>query len=332
MTNQFSKFVFFVAISIAITACSNNNQQENQKMRGGMPASDATAVTEAAPAPPPVYEESTEKGVFANATASGTVTTLTGNASASEPNMPTARKFMRAAEMQYRTKNVEKTTELVENWTRQYGGFVLLSALSTSIDNTNTSPVGSDSLLENTVYTIHNTMTLRVPNQYFDTLLNKINGTVDFLELRKLSADDVSLTMLGNKIQTANTRTTAQRLRNAIDRSSKKLGEMTEAERIALETQNSADEAAMRNLHLQDRVDFCTVEARIYQRPIVQQRTILNLNKYIDYSPPFFLRVWEAISGGWHAIQEMIVALMHLWFFLPLGFGGWWLFKKLRNK
>ena len=326
--NQFPKFLLFIAISTFVAACSNPSQQDSQKIRGGMPAAETqSSVTEAAPVAADASEEGTEKDMM---TQKG-VTMFASNAAA-EPSMPAERKFMRAAEMQYRTKSVEKTTELVENWTRQYGGFVLLSALSTSVDNTNTSPVGSDSLLENTIFTIHNTMTLRVPNQYFDTLLNKINGTVDFLELRKLSADDVSLTMLGNKIQTANARTTAQRLRNAIDRSSKKLGEMTEAERIALETQNSADEAAMRNLKLQDRVDFCTVEARIYQRPIVQQRTILNLNKYIDYSPPFFSRVWEAISGGWFAIQEIIIALIHLWFLLPLGAAAWWLVRRWTKK
>jgi CRP-like cAMP-binding protein len=333
--NLFQKAAFFALVLLA-SACSNNSK--NSQVRSAFPSVERTAadaVTEAAAsAAADASEESNEKDAVVQVSGATGTTYLATNSGtyASEPSAPTARKFLRTAELQYRTQNVQKTTETMENWTRSYGGFVLQSALSTSIDNTNTSPVGSDSLLENTIYTIHNTMILRVPNQYFDTLLTRINGTMDFLELRKISADDVSLTMLGNKIRSSNARQMANRLRGAIDRSSKKLSEMTEAERIALEAQNDADAAAVRNLNLQDKVDFCTVEARIYQRPIVQQRTILNLNKYIDYSPPFFPRVWEALRGGWFVIMEVFFALLSLWFLAPMAFVCVLLFKAWRNR
>jgi Domain of unknown function (DUF4349) len=332
--NLFQKahYVALFATVLLIAACGNNNRNNETRSSGfpnAAPATDAVAgATEYAEAD--ASEESSEKNVVSSATEA--LGRYANSAAAAEPSAPTARKFLRTAELQYRTANVQKTTETMENWTRSYGGFVLQSALSTTIDNTNTSPVGSDSLLENTIYTIHNTLILRVPNVYFDTILTRINGTMDFLELRKISADDVSLTMLGNKIRSSNARQMANRLRGAIDRSSKKLNEMTEAERIALQAQNDADDAAVRNLNLQDKVDFCTVEARIYQRPIVQQRTILNLNKYIDYSPPFFPRVWEAARGGWFVIMEMFFALLSLWFLAPMAFVVLLLVKAWRNR
>lgn len=332
--NLFQKahYVALLATVLLIAACGNNNRN-NETQSSGFPnaAHTTDAVAEATEyAAADASEESDKKNVVSSA--AGAAGMYANSAAATEPSAPTARKFLRTAELQYRTANVQKTTETMENWTRSYGGFVLQSALSTTIDNTNTSPVGSDSLLENTIYTIHNTMILRVPNVYFDTILTRINGTMDFLELRKISADDVSLTMLGNKIRSSNARQMANRLRGAIDRSSKKLNEMTEAERIALQAQNDADDAAVRNLNLQGKVDFCTVEARIYQRPIVQQRTILNLNKYIDYSPPFFPRVWEAVRGGWFVIMEMFFALLSLWFLAPMAFVVVLLFKAWRNR
>jgi hypothetical protein len=64
----------------------------------------------------------------------------------------------------------------------------------------------------------------------------------------------------------------------------------------------------------------------------VQQRIILNLNKYIDYSPPFFPRVWEALRGGWFVLTELFFALLSLWFLAPMAFACVLLFKAWRNR
>jgi hypothetical protein len=317
-TAQKVQFAALLGASLFIFGCSN---QSNNHSAAQM----EQQVTDAMPPPPEASEESA-------ATEKDAAKSMDKSVGSAEPSMPKERKFMRAADLKYRTPNVEKTTETIENWTRQLGGFVLKSELGTSVDNTTTVSAGSDSLLESTIYTINNNMVLRVPNQYFDTLLVRMKGTMDFLEFRKITADDVSLSMLGNKMRSSNARLMANRMRSAIDRTNKRLGDMTDAERLAYEAQNDADEAAMNNLNLQDRVDFCTVEAHIYQRPVVTQRKIVDLDRYINTSAPFLTRIADAFRGGWFILTEIFFALLNLWFLIPLGMLAFGLYRMWRVK
>ena len=239
---------------------------------------------------------------------------------------------MRTADLRFRTKDLTKTTQRIEEMTRNYGGFVAKSEQRSSVESTNTVSISNDSLLENTIYTLQTELLLRIPNKYFDTLLLKVQPMIDFLEHRSLTADDVSLSMLTNRLRTQRSRQLAQHLRQAVDKNGKKLGEVVTAENILAETQNEGDEAAVSNLSLQDKVDFCTVSLNIYQRKQVQQRMIADNSRYENFRAPFFSRLWEAIANGWFGFLEIIVGLSNIWTLLLLGVGGWFAWRKLRKQ
>ena len=242
------------------------------------------------------------------------------------------RKFMRTADLRFRANDVSKTTQKIEEMTRGYGGFVSKSDLQSSVESRNTVSISNDSLLESTIYVLQTNLSLRVPNKYFDTLLVKIQPMIDFLDHRQLTADDVSLSMLTNKMRTQRSRQLAQHLRQAVDRNGKKLNDVINAENAVAETQNEGDAAAISNLNLQDKVDYCTVSLNIYQRQLVQQRMIGDNSRYANFRAPFFRSLWEAIVYSWFVFLDVVIALMSLWIWLIIVGVGIFAWRKWRKQ
>ena len=263
---------------------------------------------------------------------------IRGQAADEEPSAPSAirspmRAFMRAAELRFRVNDVKNATERIEGLTRAYGGYVARSEQKSEVSLVTSASISNDSLLEKTLYTVTNSLSLRIPNAYFDTLLVKLQPMTDFLDYRRLSADDVSLSLLTNSFRAKRSRELAGHLRSAIDKSGKKLGEINDAETALAETQNTADESEIQNLHLKDKIDFCEVQLNIYQRRVKMERVIADNSKVEKFRSSFFARFWAAISNGWMNFWDLVVVLSEAWvFWLILFGGGYFIWKRMKTK
>jgi putative ubiquitin-RnfH superfamily antitoxin RatB of RatAB toxin-antitoxin module len=314
----------FAFLSAIILGCGNNQSENEDISSQAFPrissqekaTENSEQVSDEEPAPPEMAEADRKGTILANNAA-----------------IPTqARAFMRSAELRFRVKNVKNATDRIEGLTRMYGGFISRSEEQSQIAHVSSAPISNDSLLEKTLFTVSNTISLRIPNMYFDTLLHKLEPMTDFLEYRRLSADDVSLSLLTNNLRAKHSRELASHLRNAIDKSGKKLNEINGAEQALTDTQNAADDAEIKNLHLKDKIDFCEIRLTIYQRQEKMERIIADNSKIEKFRPSFFFRLWEALSNGWFGFWDMIVGLSEAWVALLFLFGGgfllWKRFKK----
>ncbi len=318
--------LFFAFLSVIILSCSNNrSKNEDVTIQAFPPISSTEPATEAAaspndemPPPPPSDMDKADRKSMISTNAL----------------IPTqARAFMRSAELRFRVKNVKNATERIEGLTRMYGGFVSRSEEQSQIMRVTSAPISNDSLLEKTLYTVSNTISLRVPNAYFDTLLHKLEPMTDFLEYRRLSADDVSLSLLTNNLRAKHSRELAGHLRNAIDKSGKKLNEINDAEQALNDTKNEADAAEIKNLNLKDKIDFCEVRLTIYQRQEKMERIIADNSNVEKFRPSFFSRLWEAISNGWLDFWDLVIELSRVWVVLLVFIGGGFLiWRRLKKK
>ncbi len=250
---------------------------------------------------------------------------------ASHVAAPEKRQFLRLADFRFRVKDVHSTEQKLEAITQKFSGFVTSSNLQTNTNETILAPYNSDSLLETTIYTVENTTTLRVPNQYFDTLLVQIDRMIEHLDYRKLTADDVSLQLLANKMRTQRGRELAGNLRRAIDKNGKKLGETIDGERGIAQTQNSADDAEITNMNLTDRVSFSTISLNIYQHEVVAKQVVANTNAN-QFHAGFFRSLADALSIGWYGLLDVVVVLAQAWTFWLVLAGVIWAVLRFRKR
>lgn len=240
------------------------------------------------------------------------------------------RKFIRTSDMKFRVRDVARATGQIETLTRDMGGFVTYTRLESTTDEKNVKAVSADSALETLHYTVVNNMTLRVPNNRLDSTLSAIAGLVDYLDYRIIKADDVALQMKSNQKSQQRARSNGDRLQQAIDKKSAKLGEAIAAENSNMDKRREADEAELANLSLQDQVNYSTVSLSLYQRAETRHWIIPNEDNTDDYRPALGLQLLDALKSGWYLVEGLLVFLTRLWLLLLLAGLSYFIYRRYR--
>ncbi|MEO8588708.1 MAG: DUF4349 domain-containing protein [Flavobacteriales bacterium] len=229
-----------------------------------------------------------------------------------------SRRFIRTADLRFRAKDVVKTAYAIEDLVARFDGFVANTHLATNVDQRYTTPISEDSLLETTKFTVSNRITIRVPFVELDTTLKSLVRFVDFLDHRTVSAQDVRLMILSNRMTQDRVARHEKRLTAAIDEQGRKLKETMPAEDRLLDRQEQADQAAMSNLELEDRIAFSTITLDIHQRQETRHELLPNEQNIERYEPGFFSQLGAALSDGWDLLVQFFLLIARIWSVLLL--------------
>lgn len=252
--------------------------------------------------------------------------------SAAKVDEKSTRKFVRTADVKFKVKNVANSTYAIEDATIKFGGFVTYTNLESNIFSEDKTKISPDSTLITTKYKVENNITIRVPNTKLDTVLKTIAKQIHFLNYRIIKADDVSLQMLSNKLEQKRSNSSEKRLENAIDSKGKKLKEIANAEEDLDGKKEQNDASKLRNLSLNDQVNFSTVTLNIYQDESITQEMIANEKSINSYRPNIGLQLLDSLKTGWFILENIISFIVLLWPFLLLGFLGFLGYKKWNSK
>lgn len=232
---------------------------------------------------------------------------------------PKDKKFVKTAEIKFKTQNVLKTTEKIEDNAAKFGGYLTFSNLQNRDENFNNSRISRDSVQVSKQIVVENEMKLRVPNEKLDSFVRELNSMVLFLDYRVIKMTDVTLNILANEKKTNRLENYEKRQSENIDKKAKKLKETTSAEDNLLDKQNYADELQIKALELKDQVKYCDIDINIYQKPIIVKEIIADFDYVTKTKPNFFLRAWDSIVQGWWILAEVVVFLIKLWGIAILG-------------
>jgi len=242
-----------------------------------------------------------------------------------------SRRFILAGDLRFRTDDVVKTTFAIEALIARHGGFIANTHLSTDINSRYTTPISKDSLLETTRYTVINRLTIRVPSSQLDTTLKALITYVDFLDHRTLSATDVRLALLRDKLNKRRLMQHTDRLNDAIDEQGRKLKETLTAEDKLIERQRQADEATLNTMELEDRINYSTLTLDIYQREAIRRDLLPNELNLEAYEPGFFSKATDALKDGWTLLLQFVLTLVRGWSVILLGITAFLLYRRIRR-
>jgi hypothetical protein len=265
-------------------------------------------------------------------TAADSVGVGTTSSTAAVVKKESNRKFVRTADLKFKVKNVAKSTYAIENIVAKNGGFVTFTDLKSTVNEKSETKISQDSTLETTRFTVDNTITLRVPNTQLDTVLKLMVKEVAFLDSRLIKADDVALQLLSNKMAQKRLTSHQKRLEQGIDTKGKKLNDITNAEDKVLDRETESDETVLKNLSLEDQVNFSTVTLYLYQRESVLQEIMANEKNINTYRPHIGLQVWDSLKTGWFMLEAIIAFIVQLWSIIVLVILGLFIYKKYLKK
>lgn len=254
------------------------------------------------------------------------------SSSAAKVDSKSNRKFVRTADIKFKVKNVAKSTTLIEDVTTKFGGFVTYTNLESNIFDEDKTKISADSTLVTTKYSVENDITIRIPNTQLDTVIKSIAKQIDFLNYRKIKADDVTLQFLSNKMAKKRDQSTENRLANAIDTKGEKLNQIVNAEETLERKKENKDNRELENLALEDQINFSTLTLEIYQDDTIKQEMIPNEKSLNSYSPNIGLQVLESLKTGWYILKEIILFFTTLWPFIVISILGVIGYKKFFRK
>ncbi|MES2704568.1 MAG: DUF4349 domain-containing protein [Bacteroidota bacterium] len=255
------------------------------------------------------------------------VTALPARRSAGASYDTAARKIIRTADIRCVVPDVISAVTKVESMVTAMGGIIQESNVTNEDNNITTKDYKRDSLLQTQTYTTTAQLTVRVPAQHLDTVLNTLPALASFIERRSLRQNDVTLQYMANALK----------------------GDATDhraAGTVVTNSQNSNDQAALmqykdnrrdqqvdrkiENLKLLYDAGYATVTIAISQPTKVIVTAISDPNN-IAYVP-FYLRFAGAFSEGWQGVQELLIALVNIWPLWLLLAMGWTIYRKARRR
>ncbi len=232
------------------------------------------------------------------------------------------RKIARTADIRCQVANALNATMALERLTKQLGGAMLESALQRTYSQINTTAYKADSLRETKTSVTTATMTIRVPSDQLDTLLQALPALATTVESRTIKQQDLTYSYVANE------------LRNKAAEQANSSGIAPAPRRSeALETQQYKDaktdeliDRKINNLQILDNVAYATITVALTEPEAINQRAIPNPDYYAK--TPLTIELRNAFVNGWEIMAELALIFISIWPLLLLAAAIWLTIKK----
>ena len=212
-------------------------------------------------------------------------------------------KLIKEANLKFRTKDNQKAYSQINNSLKGFGAYI--SEENTFNSNNRT---GFD-------------LTIRVPVDRFDSLLNFILTNVNIKELDNKSTQikEVTEEFIDIQARIKIKKEFEQKLSDLL-KQSKTLSETLEVQKQLTDLRADIESIEGRLKYLTDQVNYSTVRVSFYENT--------------KYSEQFFGDFWDAIKEGWQVFLHLIILLTYLWVVIVAILLIRWGFKfyKCKNK
>ncbi len=153
---------------------------------------------------------------------------------------------------------------------------------------------------KNYSYQISNTLIIRVPAKYFDSLITDIIKDVKQVDTKSISSLDVTEEYIDIETRLKTKREYEKHYLKLLAQA-KNIEEILQVEQQIRVIREEIEAKQGRLKYLNDRIGYSTLTLNIYQ--------------YFDdlYKPGFFKNILDALQGGWKGLKIFIIGLFYIW-------------------
>ncbi|MBN2433275.1 MAG: DUF4349 domain-containing protein [Acidobacteria bacterium] len=151
-------------------------------------------------------------------------------------------------------------------------------------------------------HVIENQMTLRVPAESLDPLIEELQHLALYVHSKNITATDVTEEFVDLEARLRTKREVAARYEDIL-RQARTVPDILKVEAELRQVREEIESAEGRLRYLNHRVSFSTVNLSVYEQLSAD-------------SPPgrdFFSLLKDALAGGWEGLQWIIIGLLYLW-------------------
>ncbi|WP_346881588.1 DUF4349 domain-containing protein [uncultured Algibacter sp.] len=278
----------FSIINFILFTCIACNQRQNYKEQISVKTAEINENFES------VSTDQSQKNILSN--------------NASVNVIPKNLKIIKSAQAKYKVKNIKIATHQIKQIAYKYNAYI------------------SDLRFENNLYKKENRFTIKVPEQYFDAVMDSISIFSEFIDYENITTQDVTEEYLD--IQTRlNTKLEVKKRYETILRKNAKTVEDILATEDKLRIIQEDIEASQGRLnYLTNKVSYSTIQIDLYE-------TVDYKEEPKTYNKSFWSKITDGLSAGWKSLEYIFIGLIYVWPLIIIGIIVFVLIKKrLKNK
>jgi hypothetical protein len=239
-----------------------------------------------------------------------------------ESNVP-EEKLVKTADMHFKVKDVEQSSEEISMLTEMCKGMVMHHTVHSSTQKSEDIPLANDSVRQVTSYTTTADMVVRIPSALTEEFMNQVSKMAIYIDARNMAVQDRTLDYLSTQMKTEN--------RNELVKNQKEGRVKMKDSTYLLSVKDDIVDRKIGNMRTDADVKYSNIALSIYQSNTISKNVVVN-DDPSSYRLPFFSRVGMAFQNGWLVLNEVIIALMNLWPIFILALAGWFGYRYFKRK
>lgn len=250
-------------------------------------------------------------------------TNYSKNKSPKSDTLELGTKLVKTADIHFKVKNVEQTSERIATLTTNLNGIVTHQVINSTSGSSQDICKGDDSLIRVTIINTTADMTVKIPPANIETFLNQVQRMGIYINNSKMDITDKSLDYLSTRLKLKN--------QNELVEQQKNEGTDKKSPDNLLAFKNNIVDQQIDNRRIDDSVKNSVVTLSFYESNIVSKEVIAN-DDLSAYNLSFGKRLNIAFQNGLDAFIFIIVGIANFWIFIVLGVATWFLFRYYKNK
>ena len=222
-------------------------------------------------------------------------------------NVPLNLKIIKTASSRYKVKNIEKATREIKAIAQKHGAYI------------------SDLRFQNDLYKKENRFTIKVPQMYFDTVMDSVNTVVDFVEYENITTKDVTEEYIDVETRLKTKLEVKARYEAILRKNAKTVEDILLTEDKLRIIQEEIESAQGRLKYLTSKVAFSTIQIDLYES--VEYKV-----EPETYTKTFWDETKQGFANGWWYIESFVIVLINLWPLLIIAFVILFFVKKRLKK
>ena len=227
---------------------------------------------------------------------------------------PQQAKLVKTADMRFKVKNVEQTSENIASLTTKYNGMIMHHDITASDEQTSDTRLNNDSVIRVSRFNTTADMTVKIPSEKIEDFLDAVSHMSVYVNVRRMDIEDKSLDYLSSQMKL---------------NSRKELVSQQKAGRVVfknpdavLDLKDGLVDEQINNRKIDDEVKYSVISLDFYQSNTISKEIIVNDDPE-SYKLPFGNRLLIAFGDGWSLFKELLIVLANMWVFIVAAIGVW---------
>ncbi|MGS2726776.1 DUF4349 domain-containing protein [Psychroserpens sp. BH13MA-6] len=203
-------------------------------------------------------------------------------------------KIIKTASARYKVDNVNHTTKSIKVMAQKYHAYI------------------SELRFENNLYKKENRFTIKVPQNYFDVMMDSIGAIVEFVDYENITTKDVTEEYMDIQSRLETKKEVKRRYETILRKNAETVEDILKTEEKLRLIQEEIEAAEGRLNYLTHKVSYSTIQIDLYETVAYQEEPE-------SYSKTFLSKSKEGLSFGWNLIENVIIGLFYFWPLILVG-------------